>query len=121
MDIFHTLEFTQRWIDLGIDTPEKLTKLETEWIKGEDTNTEHYRWRAFREFMSLRKNLDAEILRELYELGKNDADCGMGGSMMVDILSHKDCPLDLLEVALNSEERFLRKIAARKLGKEFIP
>lgn len=121
MDIFRTLEFTQKWIDLGIIAPEKLVELETEWNKGEDNNPEHYRWRAFRDFMNSKEYLGAKILRELYDLGKNDADSLMGGVMMVDVLSRKDCPPDLLESALNSEEKFLRKAASRKLGKEFVP
>lgn len=121
MDIFQKLEFTRKWIDLGIVTPAKLAELEAEWNEGVDTNSEHYRWRAFRDFMNAERNLDAETLRELYELGKNDSDSAMGGAMMVDILSRRDCPPDLIESALNSEEKFLRKAASGKLGKEFIP
>lgn len=121
MNIFDKLEFTKEWIDLGIVTPEKLSELEIEWNKGEDTNTEHYRWRAFRDFLSANEYLDFTTLRKLHELGENDSDFTMGSSMMVDILNRKDCPTDLLKKAYKSEEKFLRKVASRKLNKEFIP
>lgn len=119
MSIFHKLGFTQKWIDLGIITPEKLAEPGIQWNKSEDSNTEHYRWRAFQDFLAERKNLESETLKELYDLGKNDSDSVMGGSMMVDILNRKECPLDLLESALSSPEKFIRKVACRKLGKEF--
>jgi hypothetical protein len=121
MDIFDKLEFTQKWIDLGIISPEKLRGLEAEWHKGEDTNTEHYRWQVFKEYLASKEKFEAETLKELYKLGENDSDKMMGGAMMVEILHRKDCPLVLLENASASNERFLRKVACRKSGKEIVP
>jgi hypothetical protein len=43
-----------------------------EWAKGEDTSTEHYRRRAFDDFMKSNPILDAKILRRIYTLGEND-------------------------------------------------
>ncbi|HEX8247714.1 MAG TPA: hypothetical protein VF599_06065 [Pyrinomonadaceae bacterium] len=72
--------------------------------------------------MDSERNPNAEILKELYELGKNDLDSAMGGAMMVDILNRKDCPPDLPENAFEFRRKFfLRKVASRRLGKEFIP
>jgi hypothetical protein len=116
MDIFQTLEFSQDWVELGIITPEKLKQLEAEWAKGEDTNTEHYRWRAFLDFMGSREVLDENTARALYKLGANDPDGAMGGSIMAEILRRKDCPKDLLESAANSDRKFLRKIANERMA-----
>jgi hypothetical protein len=116
MDIFRKLEFSQEWIDLGIITPSKLKQFEAEWAKGEDTNTEHYRWRAFLDFIEPIKSLDENIARAFYNLGANDPDSVMGGSIMANVLRRKDCPIDLLELAAQSEEKFLRKIANERLA-----
>ena len=116
MDLLQTLEFSQAWIDLGIITPEKIKQLEAEWAKGEDRNTEHYRWRAFREFIEAKESLDKDTAWALYNLGANDPDSAMGGSIMADVLRRKDCPKNLLESAANSERKFLRKIANERMA-----
>jgi hypothetical protein len=115
MDVFNELEFSQEWIVLGIITPTKLKELEAKWATGEDPNTEHYRWGAFLDFVDSTQSLDADTAKALYNLGANDPDTTMGGSMMAHILRRKDCPKDLLESAAKSDERFLRKIANERL------
>ena len=116
MDIFRRLEFTQEWIDLGIITSEKLDELESEWRSSDDRNTEHYRWRVFRDFAQSNSTFRDDVLRRLYRLGANDADPVMGGSIMADILRRNDCPEDLWRQAIESGENFLRKIAERKIA-----
>ncbi len=88
------------------------------WASGEDTNTEHYRWRALLDFVESKKLLDEHIVKALYNLGANDPDTGMGGSIMAHILGRNDCPKDLLELAAKSDEKFLRKIANKRLAAE---
>ena len=116
MDIFQTLKFSQEWIELGIITPEKLKQLEAEWATGEDTNTEHFRWRAFLDFIKSKEGLDENTAKALYNLGANDPDYVMGGSLMAEILRRKDCPKGLLDSAANSERKFLRKIANERMS-----
>lgn len=116
MDIFRELEFSHEWIELGIITPAKLKQFETEWATGDDRNTEHYRWRAFLDFIEAKESLDDSTARALYNLGANDPDGVMGGSIMANVLRRKDCPKDLLELAAKSEEKFLRKIANERLA-----
>ena len=116
MDIFQTLQFSQQWIDLGIITPEKLKQIEAKWVTGEDTNTEHYRWGAFLDFIKSKEILDEDTAKALYDFGANDPDIAMGGSIMAEILWRKDCPRNLLESAVNSERKFLRKIANERLA-----
>jgi hypothetical protein len=116
MNIFRELEFSQEWLDLGIVDSEKLHRIEFERNSSDDRNSEHYRWRAFLDFMQSQAFLDPIIAKRLYELGASDPDSTMGGSMMAHVLRRKDCPVELLRVAAESEEKFLRKIAAEKLA-----
>jgi hypothetical protein len=116
MNIFREIEVSQEWLDLGVVDPDKLYEIELEWNSSEDKNTEHYRWRAFFDFMQSQVFLDPIIAKRLYDLGASDPDFEMGGSMMAHVLGRKDCPVDLLRLAAESERKFLRKIAAEKLA-----
>ena len=113
--IFKVLQFSQQWIDLGILTQEKLEVLASDWEIGEDQNPEHYRWRIFSDFLKSIKVLDNNLAMSLYNLGKNDPDINMGGSMMAQILRRADCPSYLIQDALNAKEDFLVKIATKKI------
>jgi hypothetical protein len=116
MSIFQTLGFSQEWVDAGVVTPESLRRLEAEWVKGEDRHAEHYRWRAFWEFIEAQESLSESTARALYDIGANDPDSAMGGSIMADIVRRKDCPRDLLERAANSDRKFLRKLARERMA-----
>jgi hypothetical protein len=116
MSIFRELESNQEWINLGIITPANLSQIEAEWATSDDRNTEHYRWRAFLNFIQSKDFLDEITARRLYHLGASDPDSSMGGSIMAHILRRKDCPEDLLYAAAKSEEKFLQKIANDKLA-----
>ena len=52
-----SFQFTPAWYALGIPTPQRLATLEAIWARGEDRSREHYRWRAFREFLAERRPL----------------------------------------------------------------
>ena len=45
--ILRELDFDEKWFDLGFVSSEKLTQVWTDFQTGEDSNKEHYRWRAF--------------------------------------------------------------------------
>src|SRR5947207_15528892 len=109
--LFRDLEFSQEWIDLGIINPAKLNQLVGEWTSSDDRNTEHYRWRAFLDFVQSQNSLDEITARRLYNLGATDPDVSIGGAIMAHILRRKDCPQDLLRLAAASDKKFLQKIA----------
>jgi hypothetical protein len=116
MDMLRVLKLNQKWLDLGIVTPDKLNQLEREWIASQDKNAEHYRWRAFLDFIEANEFLEEGMLKAIYDLGRNDPDISMGSSIMAKILHRKDCPQDLLENAATAGEPFLRRIAEKQLA-----
>ncbi len=69
MNIFEELKFSPKWLDLGIINLNKLKEFEVDWLAGQDTSTEHYRWRAFKVDMSeqaiLRRLQTVDQLREV--------------------------------------------------------
>ena len=106
--------FTSEWFELGIATPERLAELKAVWAEGEDPDPEHYRWRAFQEFLAERRPLPADLARALYNLGATEVDRAMGASMMHRIVSLPECPEDVLDHARTSGRKHLEKAAFRK-------
>ena len=113
------LDFDEKWFDLGFVSPEKLYELRSDFQTGEDGNKEHFRWRAFTDYLETNNEISEGKLRELYRLGENDPDSfGMGMSMRITILNRKECPAGLFDDALKSGEKSLIKAAKRNLGLE---
>jgi hypothetical protein len=109
--IFQEIRFTQKWIDLGIIDPEKFAKIKLEYLKGEDRNTEHYRWGAFRDFLQKNKVILNEVFYQIYDLGKTDPDYPMGRAMRFDIIKRSDCPVELINLATEDKDKALSKRA----------
>ncbi|MCI0457521.1 MAG: hypothetical protein L0Z62_11170 [Gemmataceae bacterium] len=110
------LGFTPAWYSLGVVDQAFLERARAEWDKGEDANTEHYRWWAFREFVAARRPLSPDLAAALYELGAADADAGMGGSMMSAIVYLPECPQAVLDAAAASGARHLVRAVERRRG-----
>lgn len=117
--ILQVLEFNEAWFDLELVSTEKLQELYLDFQTAEDTNKEHYRWRAFTDFLKSEKKFGENVLREFYRLGEIDTDSMMGTAMQINILQRKDCPSDLIEKALNSDDKALIKVVKRKLGLDY--
>jgi len=113
---FALLGFTPRWAELGLVDDALLARFREEWERGEDDNPEHYRYAAFRDFLAARRLLAAELAMALYELGDADADHGMGGAMMGDVLRLPECPPDVLNRALASDRPYLVRMVRRRVG-----
>lgn len=110
------LKLTETWFSVGIMTPERLNRFREEWAHGDDKHPEHFRWRAFLEFVAERRPLEPQTAAALYELGERDLDVTMGGSMMACILRLPECPAVVIEAALRSKRKHLVKIASRSLA-----
>jgi len=111
------LGFTKEWINLGIVDLETLERFFEEYSEDCDPHTEHYRWRAFQSYIRTKPSLDEITACSLYQLGENDPDIELGGSIMAAVLRRSDCPLKLLMKAAVSDRDFLKKIATAKLPK----
>lgn len=135
-DFFKKSNFSKTWVDLKIITLEVLEELkqtheaEMEELRQEYEkdgtldeyswrfscfDDEHQRWRAFVKFLKKNNDLSAETFNQIFELGRNDPDKMMGGSIMKELLDRKDCPIELLETALKSDKDFLVKTANRAI------
>jgi hypothetical protein len=110
------LGFTQAWFALGVVDETVLARLRFEWDKGEDDNTEHYRYAAFRSFLAARQPLAPELAVALFDLGATDPDQLMGGAIMHDIAYLAECPPEVLDAAVASGRKHLLRIVERRRG-----
>ena len=108
--------FTPEWFQLGVVNAESVLRYEREWQESEDHNPEHYRYRAFREYLNKACPLSDVQCAQMLELGEADPDLSLGLAIMADILKLPDCPQSILQDALSREHGHLVKIAKRRLG-----
>jgi hypothetical protein len=114
MDEFaEQLGFTPAWFATGVVNDEILARIKVAWDESDDRNTEHYRWRAFCEFLDRQPSLSAALVTELYALGDSDPDPSMGGCMMARVLGTPACPRALIDAARRSNRTHVAKIAER--------
>jgi hypothetical protein len=98
------LQFNDQWLQLGLLTEDELCALSREYEMSEDKNTEHYRYRVFRNYLDSHRPLSPTLVDALYDLGKEDPDPAMGGAMMHEMVGLAECPANVLEKALASGE-----------------
>src|SRR6476469_2403077 len=108
------LGFTAVWYTLGIVTPARVAELEQIWAHSDDKSPEHYRWRAFQDFLHQRRPVSPQLALALYEVGATDADISVGESIMHAIAALPECPQVVLARARASGRKHLIKAATRK-------
>jgi hypothetical protein len=108
------LEITDAWFTLGLITEQDLPLYGAEFETSGDKNSEHYRYGAFRLYLSQNRPLAPSMSEALYELGAADPDRAMGGAMMADILHLPECPPEVVKKARQSGIRHLIKLAGHK-------
>jgi len=103
--------FSEAWFALNVISADTLVKMEEQFLTTDDKHLEHYRWRAFTEFIRANRPLNSFQALNLYRLGEADSDMSLGVAMMAEVLRLEECQDDLLQLALSSNRAHLIKIA----------
>jgi hypothetical protein len=98
-EIREHLKFGPRWFALGIIDEECLALTIRSFRASDDDGDEHWRYGAFKWFLSQHPHLTPEQCEGLFELGAEDPDWTMGQSIMLDVLKRPDCPASLRQRA----------------------
>jgi hypothetical protein len=106
-------QLSDPWFALGVVTPARLATMRVCWEQGEDRSPEHYRWRAFCDFLAEARPLDAVTIEALYRLASEDPDRAMGESMMHRLVELPECPETIVAVAEASGLAHLVKAVVR--------
>jgi len=108
------LGFTDEWLRLGVVTANQLETLAREYHRSDDKNPEHYRYRAFSEYLAANSVLCESQLEALYELGIRDPAPGLSAALLVDVVNRPECPETLRERALASGHKSLATLVTRR-------
>ncbi len=79
------LNYSELWLKFGFLTEEELEEQIKIFETGEDTSTEHYRYRTFQKYLKLRKELTDDEIDKYLHLAKIDEDRIMASSAVVDL------------------------------------
>jgi hypothetical protein len=80
------LHYTALWLHTGILTEDVLTDQVVLFNTGEDLNTEHYRYKAFMNYIDKQSQLDNAALDNIIEILKTDGDKAMASAAAIDLL-----------------------------------
>jgi Ca2+-binding EF-hand superfamily protein len=83
------LGYSKLWLEFGFLTEQELENQLEIFETSDDKNTEHYRYGAFRSFLSSRKTLTDDEIEKYINLAKIDEDKMMASSALVDVLKAK--------------------------------
>ena len=80
------LNYSNKWMAYELLKKDSLTEQVNEYKKGDDTNTEHYRYKSFLRFMEENDSFNDKQIDNFLELITIDQDQTMAGSVMVKML-----------------------------------
>jgi hypothetical protein len=122
------LGYTQKWMEYGFLTEEALNLQLVEFDKGEDPNTEHYRYRTFQNWLASKTNVTDNEIQQFIELSKEDTDAVMAGSAVRELFTSSIISEDQFELIRLKLPAFgdwtrkliLREVLTKRLQKEEI-
>lgn len=86
--IMKELGYTEGWLTLGVVDPEVLQRQYAEFVNSDDQNPEHYRCRAFIDYLNDKEWLSDEELEALFGLTDDGSDgCDLRKNRIIEILS----------------------------------
>jgi len=80
------LSYHPKWIEYKLLSKELLAEQLIELKKGEDTNTEHYRYRTFKSFIESNPKFTDNQVNQFIELTQIDPDTTMAGSALSEFI-----------------------------------
>ena len=110
------LGFTTDWYNLGIVDNAIVAEHAAAMTRNSESNPLHYRWRAFKSFLTNHDSLPDHLLTALYHLGDAEEDHTHGTQIMTEILKRRECPDKLLHEAKGCQRRHIARFAANRLG-----
>lgn len=119
-DQLDLLNYSKDWLTTGLLKLDKLKEQVAEYEKGEDLNTEHYRYAAFKDNIDNQDSFDDEVLFNLLQLASQDEDPVMAGSVVVSLLRKKgltDKQFHVVKEALMGFGDWTNKVIEREIAK----
>ncbi|WP_420571726.1 hypothetical protein [Kordia sp.] len=84
------LGYTEKWIRFGLLDQDILTKQIISFQNGDDSNTEHFRYQTFINWLETKADVNDVEIQNFVELAVEDKDQLMAGSAIVQLLRHPE-------------------------------
>ncbi|KAF0250313.1 MAG: hypothetical protein FD167_295 [bacterium] len=110
------LGYHSLWLEYSFLNEQELTQQIADFCKSEDKNSEHYRYRTFRLFLSKQTVLDDASVQKYIELVQLDYDRSMAKSALINLVEFKGLSIDQLEY-LSSHPAFADPVLQKKFSK----
>jgi hypothetical protein len=117
------LGYTDKWIRYGLLNKEILNDQFLEFQKGEDQNTEHYRYGTFLNWLRGKENLTNQEIENFIELALEDEDELMAGSAVKELFTSPQITanqFDLVKQRLPKIGAWTTKLISREVLKKKI-
>lgn len=114
-ELARKFQFSEDWFEIGILNARSLESIEREFNESDDPHLEHYRWRAFSDYLKNSRDLTEDQIIALHKMSEKDPDTVLSGAMIRTLLDVPNCPASILNHYLESEEKFLRVAADRAI------
>ena len=99
------------WIEFGIIGVDRLANLVEAFNSSEDKNTEHYRWKVFKEYSQGNQYLSPKKILKLFGIIQLDADSVLRAAMIIEIIKRSDATIKLLVLASKYDNPSVKKKA----------
>ena len=99
------------WIKFGIIGIDQLANLLEAFNSSEDKNTEHYRWKVFKEYSEGNQCLPPEKILKLFSIIQLDADLVLRAAMIIEVIKRSDATIDLLILTSKYDNSSVKKKA----------
>jgi hypothetical protein len=86
--LLRKLGYGPEWLEYGLIDEALLRKQSDQYDSSDDKNTEHYRYAAFRDFLSKSAALDAMLIDRYIHLAQLDEDPTMAQSALILLAEH---------------------------------
>jgi len=120
------LGYTKKWLELGLLTNQELELQIEEFDKSEDKNTEHYRYKTFKKYLTNKKVLTDRELDNFLNLSNSEKALSMSIAAkldlfrdieLTDIQFNKVCK-EIFELGASVQKIVIRQRLLRRLKKE---
>ena len=111
------LGYVPQWVAYGFLSPDDLAQQCETYLQSSDSNTEHYRYAAFRRYLADRQALSATELSNYIELAHLDPNQTMAGAALAELLRWRGLSpeqVDYLATHRAYEAEFLQRLVARR-------
>lgn len=104
------LDYSILWIYYGVLTVEYLNEQLNIFENSKDQNTEHYRYAAFKKYLSSRNELSDKELENYIKLAVSDNDSVMAGSAVVNLFHEIELTDEQFQMLYHSVSHFGKRI-----------